>query len=97
MRVIGQWDSLIQLLTTESAQELMGNSLSRLRLRGSAFNILVKEKKKKKKQGTLYFWWIACRLNTFLVSVQKAYYIIICLNHERVRSKYWLAVLSIKS
>jgi len=49
MRVIGQWDSLIQLLTTESAQELMGNSLSRLRLRGSAFNILVKEKKQKKK------------------------------------------------
>lgn len=28
MRVIGQWNSLIQLLTTESAQELMGNSHS---------------------------------------------------------------------
>lgn len=37
MQVIGQWDSLIQLLTTESAQELMGNSHSWLR-----FGILVK-------------------------------------------------------
>lgn len=30
MRVIGQWDSVIQLLITESAQELMGNSYSLL-------------------------------------------------------------------
>lgn len=45
MRVIGQWDSLIQLLTTESAQELMGNSHSRLWLRGSAFSILVKNQR----------------------------------------------------
>lgn len=45
MRVIGQWDSLIQLLTTESAQELMGNSHSRLWLRGSAFIIRVKNQR----------------------------------------------------
>lgn len=81
MRVIGQWDSLIQLLTTESAQELMGNSHSRLWLQGSAFSILVKKRRSKERS----FWWIVCHLNTFLLgSVQKAYYIIICLNHERV-------------
>lgn len=45
MRVIGQWDSLIQLLTTESAQELMGNSYSLLWLQGSAFSTLMKKKK----------------------------------------------------
>lgn len=45
MRVIGQWDSLIQLLTTESAQELMGNFLSQLWLEGLAFHILLKKKK----------------------------------------------------
>lgn len=45
MRVIGQWDSLIQLLTTESAQELMGNSHSRLWLWGSAFGIPLKNRK----------------------------------------------------
>lgn len=46
MWVIGQWDSLIQLLTTESAQELMGNSLSQLWLQGLAFYILQNRKKK---------------------------------------------------
>lgn len=36
MWVIGQWDSLIQLLTTESAEESMGDSRSPLRPQGSA-------------------------------------------------------------
>ena len=59
MRVIGQWDSLIQLLTTESAQELMGNSHSRSAL-APGLNILVKKTKKiQNKEHS--FWWIVCR------------------------------------
>lgn len=90
MRVIGQWDSLIQLLTTESAQELMGNFHSLLWLQGSAFSTLMKKKSKE-----CSVWWIVCCLNTFLGSVQKLYQIIICWNHERAGSKYCVAGLSI--
>lgn len=50
MRVIGQWDSLIQLLTTESAQELMGNSHSWLLEPGLSVQHPGKKTKKQQKK-----------------------------------------------
>lgn len=51
MRVIGQWNSLIQLLTIESVRELMGNSCPLFWVRGLQFSILVKQQQQQPKHS----------------------------------------------